>query len=175
MHETSQIKLSSLQSKHAMILWRWINDRRIVESSAAYRPISKKEHQRWFRSVRKRGDVVIWGIFLKPTLKLIGYCQLKTIHKIYKTAELQIRLGDPKEHNKGYGTQAIQLLLNYGFKKMRLRKIYLHVLVSNPRAIHIYQKFGFVQEGILRQHACIRGKFVDVLVMGLFKNGYQTT
>lgn len=74
--------------------------------------------------------------------KLLGYIGLKNISSTEKTAELGIVL-DPNQINQQIGTDAIDLLLSYFFKEMKMDKIYLDVNEFNHRAIRCYEKVGF--------------------------------
>ena len=58
-------------------------------------------------------------------------------------ATLRITIGDPNAHGKGYGTEAVQLLLKHSFEVMGMKRVLLKVLKSNKRAVRIYEKAGF--------------------------------
>ena len=99
------------------------------------------------------------------TKKLIGTCQLHSISAVHRHAELQIRIGDVKQRGHGYGTDAVQLLLKFGFDDLNLHRIFLHVFADNKAAVRTYEKCGFKREGILRHAAHIDGRYVDDVLM----------
>jgi RimJ/RimL family protein N-acetyltransferase len=103
----------------------------------------------------------------------IGSCQLLNINSVFRSGEIQIRIGEFNSWNKGIGTEAIRLLCEFGFRDLNLNRIYLHVFATNIRAIRVYEKNKFVREGILRQAAYINNEFVDVVYMGLLKSDYE--
>jgi RimJ/RimL family protein N-acetyltransferase len=85
-----------------------------------------------------------------------------------------IFIGDKDYWNQGYGSDAMQLLLKYGFNSLNLNRIYLHVFDTNPRAIRAYEKVGFVLEGRLRQDIFLNGSYVDVLMMSVLRSEWTT-
>ncbi|MEZ4664933.1 MAG: GNAT family protein, partial [Caldilineaceae bacterium] len=86
------------------------------------------------------------------------------------TAELGITIGDQAYWGKGYGREAIQLIVAYGFRHHNLHKVHLRVLGRNERAMRAYAACGFVEEGRLRQHAWIDGEYDDLVCMGVLRS-----
>ena len=154
------------------MLFEWINDRECVLFNSAYRPIDQTDHRQWFEGVRGRNDMVMFGIRLLADGRLIGTCQLHTIHPVHRSAELQIRIGNPTDRGHGYGGEALRLLLDHGFQDLNLHRIDLHVLASNAVAIAAYKKAGFIREGLLRQCVHIGGQYQDLLLMGILRDEY---
>jgi len=172
MLKSAHIALKALRATDSPLLWQWINDRELVSFNSSYKPVSEEQHQAWFEAIQQRADTFIFAIRLWETDQLIGSCQLHSINCVSRSAELQIRLGDAAEHGKGYGTEAVQLLLQFAFADLNLNRIYLHVFASNTRAIKVYEKSGFLREGTLRQAAYINDQYTDVLVMGILREEY---
>jgi len=100
--------------------------------------------------------------------ELIGNCGFTDIDHINQTSEVGMFIGDKKYWNKGYGTEALGLLLDYAFKALNLHNISLRVYSFNERAIKTYEKIGFKITGKKRE-ALLRGKerhdiiFMDIL------------
>ena len=94
--------------------------------------------------------------------RLIGSCQLHGIHPVHRSAELQIRIGEAGERGRGHGTEAVTLLVDFAFRDLNLRRVALHVLATNERALKMYERIGFVREGVLREAAHVDGEYVDV-------------
>ena len=134
MLKAEHVALTPLTLADLPILFEWINDRELVLFNAPYKPVSETQHRAWFEDIQQRDDVVIFGIRLLETDKLIGSCQLHNISYVHRSAELQIRLGDAAERGRGYGTEAVRLLLKFGFQDLNLQRIYLHVFSTNAAA-----------------------------------------
>ncbi len=81
-------------------------------------------------------------------------------------------MGEVSSRGQGYGTEAVELLLDFGFRDLNLHRIYLHVFSHNAAAIRVYEKSGFVREGLLRQTAYIDGEYRDVILMGIIREEY---
>lgn len=160
-----RIALSPLRDEDSRTLFDWINERDDVLLSAPYKPVHGADHADWFDAIRRRSDVVIFGIRLLDDDRLIGSCQLHEIDSRSRSAELQIRIGDDRDRGRGYGAEALELLLKHGFDDLNLRRVSLRVFATNERAIRAYEAAGFVEEGRLREAAYLDGAFVDVVVM----------
>jgi RimJ/RimL family protein N-acetyltransferase len=145
--------------------FRWINNKELVLNNGNYRPISKQEHDQWFSHIGLQEETLTFSIVENQNNQLIGSCSLRKINQVHQNAELQIRLGETDYHNKGLGTEAIRLLVQYGFSQLNLKRIYLYVFCSNQRAIRAYEKCSFSIEGTLRKAACIQGEFIDLYLM----------
>lgn len=169
---SKNVYLSPIEKGDSPILYKWINEREQVHNNAPFKPVHSNQHEAWLKDIQKRNDIVVFGIRLLETNHLIGTCQLHSIHPINQCAELQIRVGEPSERGKGYGTEAIHLLLKFAFMDLNLNRVYLHVFNSNTVAIRVYEKTGFKIEGKLRQATFVNGKFEDLLVMGFLREEY---
>jgi RimJ/RimL family protein N-acetyltransferase len=172
MLKTAQVVLTPVTDDDLPVMLNWINDREQAIFNAPYKPVSLLQHQEWFESVQRRSDMQLFGVRLSETGELIGTCQLHSINRVHRSAELQIRLGDVQQRGKGYGTEAVRLLLEFAFKDLNLHRVNLHVFSTNHAAIRVYEKVGFAREGLLRSAAYINGEYVDVLVMGILQNEY---
>jgi len=103
----------------------------------------------------------------------VGHVALYKINPRIGHAEFAILLGDKSTWGKGLGTACTRFMVEYGFDELNLRRVYLEVLETNPRAQHIYEKLGFVVEGRLRKHQFKDGKHLDVIVMGVLEDEYK--
>jgi methionyl-tRNA formyltransferase/ribosomal protein S18 acetylase RimI-like enzyme len=165
MLKSAHVALTPLTLDDLPVMFEWINNREQVPFNAPYKPVHEDRHRTWFEAIQQRNDLLIFGIRLLETDKPIGLCQLHSINWVHRSAELQIRLGDAVEHGHGYGTEAVRLLLDFAFKDLNLRRVHLHVFSTNTAAIRVYEKVGFVREGVLRKAAYVDGEYLDVVVM----------
>lgn len=168
-----KVYLSALTQQDSLQLFKWINNRELVLFNSFYKPVHEISHIQWFQSIVERKDLIIFGIRLIGSDKLIGSCQLFNIHCVYQSAELQIRIGDVDELSKGFGKEAVHELIEYGFFQLNLHRIYLQVFADNIRAIKAYEKVGFIKEGSHRQAAFINGDYKDIVIMGILKNEFH--
>ena len=165
----SAVVLAPLRRSDAPQLLAWINDREQVLFNAPYAPVHERQHAKWFDALETRRDAVIFGIRRRAGTRLIGVCQLLSISRVHRSAELQIRIGDPAARNHGFGSQAVRSLVDFAFGDLNLHRVSLQVFATNTRAIRAYEKCGFSREGLLRQAAHIDGTYVDIVVMGILR------
>jgi RimJ/RimL family protein N-acetyltransferase len=165
----NSVSLRPLIEEDLSSYFNWINNRELVQYNSSYKPISIFEHCNWFRSVSLQKDIAIFSIVENQTNRLIGTCSLRNINLLHKNAELQIRIGESEYQNQGFGKEAIQLLVDYGFNDLNLIRIYLHVFSDNQRAIKAYQYCNFEIEGLLKKAAFINGTYKDIHVMAILR------
>lgn len=99
--------------------------------------------------------------------QLLGNASLMSIDHRHSHATCGIFLGDQGNLGQGYGSEAMALLVAYGFDELNLRNIRLHAFSYNQRAIHAYEKVGFQRVGVLRQAHFARGAFHDEVIMDI--------
>lgn len=170
----SRVVLGPLAEDDSDVLWSWINTRELILYNAPYRPVHQSAHRAWFADVCQRQDLVLFAIRERNSGRLIGVCQLHTIHPVHHSAELQIRIGDAAWRGKGCGREALGMLLAIGFGDLNLRRIFLRVLADNTAAIRLYQSLGFIEEGRLREAVFVDGRYQDLLMMGLLQSEYRS-
>ena len=105
--------------------------------------------------------------------KYIGKCGLNNFRQTDQTCELGIEIGDKDYWGKGYGRDAVNLLLDYAFRLCNVRKVTLSTSSHNERASRAYQACGFVEEGRLRQQQWCDGRYVDWVFMGVFRRDWE--
>jgi RimJ/RimL family protein N-acetyltransferase len=81
----------------------------------------------------------------------------------------------PEHQSKGYGTQAIQLLLTYFFHELRYQKVNVTIHAFNEGSIRLHRKLGFIEEGRLRQMAFTNGRYYDEVILGMTLEEFNTS
>lgn len=104
----------------------------------------------------------------------VGIASLWGIDLHNRSAHVGISLA-PDARGKGWGTDAVRLLLRYAFLDRGLHRVQLEALASNAQALASYRRVGFVQEGLLRQDAFVLGRFEDQVVMGVLAEEWRST
>ena len=108
--------------------------------------------------------------------ELIGNCGINQIDQKNRAAEIGIFIGNEEDRNKGYGKEALNILLDYGFNYLNLNNIQLGVFSFNERAIACYKKVGFKEYGRRRKCYFLNGKYYDKVYMDIlaeeFKGNY---
>jgi len=102
----------------------------------------------------------------------IGITLLVNIDYKNRNAECIIDIGEKEYWGQGYGTEALTLLLNYAFQELNLHRVSLRVFSFNEKAIHLYKKLEFKEEGAGRQSLFRFGKWHDMIHMGILQGEY---
>ena len=113
-----------------------------------------------------------YGIIENKTEKLIGNISLMNIDNVQQTAELGIFIGEQSCWNKGYGTEAVSLLIDYGFRVLNLHNIMLRVYAYNERALTCYEKIGFKKIGERRSCICYDRKRYNEILMDILAQDF---
>lgn len=105
--------------------------------------------------------------------KMIGTVSLEKIDHINRCATLGIFIGDEEYRNNGFGTEAIKLILEYGFKYLNLRNIRLSLMEFNDRALNCYKKCGFKEYGRRRKCKFVDGEYYDSIEMDILAEEFN--
>ena len=105
--------------------------------------------------------------------KLIGEVYLDVYNWSGRDAFVGIGIGEREYWSKGYGTDAMSILLRFAFTEVNLRRVTLTVFEYNPRAIRSYEKAGFRYEGRQQQFLSREGRRWDMLYMGILREEWM--
>ncbi|MFD1956336.1 GNAT family N-acetyltransferase [Paenibacillus thailandensis] len=116
---------------------------------------------------------VDYMIIEKSSGKLIGEVVLNEIDTVNRSANIRIGIRGSGNRGKGYGTEAMRLMLRVGFEDLKLHRIHLGVYAFNPRAVHVYEKIGFRREGVQRDVLFDNGQYHDMILMAMLEQDYE--
>ena len=152
---------------------KWMNDFQVTDYIAkSAQIVTFNSEKEWIENSTKNNDDRNFDIIDLNTDKLIGSIALMQINWIERNAELGIFIGEENYRGNGYGTEAINLLLEYGFKYLNLHSIKLSLLSINERAHKCYLKCGFKDTGKNREEIFLHGKYYDKLYMDILENEF---
>lgn len=120
----------------------------------------------------ERSDWLGFAIYVLPDLRLIGHANLRDFDNSHGTAEIGISLGEDSERGKGYGTEAVWLLLNYAFQHLNVWNVWLDTAAYNHGAIRAYEKAGFREIGRRRAARVVGGARHDIVLMDCTREDY---
>ena len=148
----------------------WLNDLDVISNLSIYNSIINTDIEKSF--LEKLSKEHNYSIIDTETNSLIGSCGFIELDHLNQVGEVGIFIGDKKYWNKGYGTEAFKLLLDYGFKALNMHNVFLRVYSFNERAIKSYEKIGFKIIGKRRESLKRGNKVYDVIYMDLLHNEY---
>ena len=157
----------------------WLNDPEVRQYLSLNMPISMANEEQWFENMLKlpaaQQPFAIEIRKISPEKEaeewqMIGNCSFMDMDETAHSAEVGIFIGDKSCWNRGYGTEVMRLLLQFGFGTLNLNRIFLRVDQNNLRGIRAYEKAGFIHEGGLRQAIYRDGQYRDLLIMSVVRS-----
>ncbi len=133
-----------------------------------------EEHQkiRIEQALKKtdEGELYAFGIFLKATDKLIGDISLTQIVRgVLQSCYIGFTL-DKEYNGKGYTTEALQLVVDFAFRELKLHRIEAGAMPDNTASIRVLEKVGFKKEGIAKENLKINGKWTDHQILAIINS-----
>ena len=126
-------------------------------------PVSEAEQLKWFEHQEISRDVLRCIVALKEDGKAIGTIILSDIDQKNATGHIHIKMSKEGGRGKGYGTDAVNTMVQYAFEELRLNCIYANILSYNEASIKLFERCGFKRDGVLRQRVYKKGQFIDLL------------
>ncbi|NLM43577.1 MAG: GNAT family N-acetyltransferase, partial [Clostridiales bacterium] len=158
------LKLDALETCDLDIMHHWFNN---VEFLRHYDmipaiPKSQKDMIKLLEYYDSSDEKLIFAVRILDSDKLIGIVGFDEIQWTNGVATTFIGIGDMEARGKGYGKEALDLLLDFGFNELNFHRIQLNVISYNDAAIALYETLGFVKEGIYRELIYRDGKRYDL-------------
>lgn len=148
---------------------KWINDPQI-SAIMGYLPVkSLMQQEQWYANLINDSSRMIFAICKNDNKEHVGNVALSNIDTVSRNAQFSIFIFDEINRYSGYGTEATKLILEFGFKRLNLHKVFLRTSPNFTEAIKMYKRLGFKQEGILREHYYCDGNYQDKILFGLLK------
>ncbi|MDR0559834.1 MAG: GNAT family N-acetyltransferase [Prevotellaceae bacterium] len=162
--------LSPIVSNDAEKFTEWLNDMELLLNLQLYNSVINIESEKIFlNNLSKEHN---YSIIDLEKDELLGICGFLDIDYVNQTAETGIFIGNKNYYNKGYGTEALSLLIDYGFKALNFHNIMLKVYEYNKRAKKCYEKIGFQEIGTRREALCRNLKKHDIIYMDILSNEF---
>ncbi|MFN8662474.1 MAG: GNAT family protein [Thermomicrobiales bacterium] len=120
----------------------------------------------------ERADWLGFAIYAQPELRLIGHANVRDFGNSHGTAEIGITLGEAGERGRGYGTEAVRLLLDYAFRHLNVWNVWLDTAAYNWAAIRAYEKAGFREIGRRRGARLVGGVRHDIVLMDCTRDDF---
>ncbi|MEU2181469.1 GNAT family N-acetyltransferase, partial [Streptomyces thermolilacinus] len=137
-----------------------------LTGSAGQPPFTLAHLREWYGTRGARTDRLDLGLVDRASGELVGELVLNEWDEPNRSCSFRVLIG-PAGRDRGLGSEAIRLLLAYGFGQLGLHRVHLGVYAFNPRAIRAYERVGFVREGVERQALLHEGAWIDSLRMAI--------
>ncbi|SMF87098.1 ribosomal-protein-alanine N-acetyltransferase [Paenibacillus uliginis N3/975] len=172
--ETERLILRLVEDRDAEQLYEILSDAEVAKFDYFYPVTSKEQVLKFIERYKKEieeNEEITWGIILKETNKLIGTCCLGSFDEGARRGELGYDIAQVK-WGKGYATEALEAVIDYGFDIMNLNRIEATITPGNDASVKVLSKLNFIQEGVVRERDLIKGKLEDGIMMSILKRDY---
>jgi RimJ/RimL family protein N-acetyltransferase len=146
----------------------WLNDKIVNEyleirwEKQTYETVLKFVYE-----ISKSDHSYIFAIIENITNEHIGNIKLGPIHKRYKYADISYFIGNRSAWGKGYATEAIKLIVDFGFDVLSLHRLQAGIISGNDSSAKVLERNGFIKEGILKEKFLVDEAYRDHIVYGL--------
>lgn len=170
-----KVRLTTLNEDDLQQIIRWDEDsdfKRLLDATPAI-PRGKAEWKKLLDESAQSDRHYYFAIRLVEDDQLIGYCELEGILWASRVAFVAIGIGNRDYWGKGYGSEALSLLVDFAFREINLHRLQLTVFDYNTRAIAAYEKLGFQREGNFREFGQRDGRRYDMYLYGLLSREWM--
>jgi len=170
------VQLRAIEREDVPLFVSWLNDAEVRRYLSIYYPISRAQEEKWFANLETHPiaeQPLMIETLVDGTWKPLGNISFLNVDQRCANAELGLFIGEKEFWNRGIGTKAIGLMLDYGFGMLNFHRIFLRVLEENKRGIHCYEKIGFQYEGSMREASFVDGRYGNVFLMSILCNEWK--
>ncbi|WP_377890191.1 GNAT family N-acetyltransferase [Alkalihalobacillus sp. R86527] len=173
MFSTSRIHLRKVTENDADLYHTWRSNSEVMKNTSPELDVyTVKETEAFIQSIINSDTSKSYMIQTSENDTPIGIVSLINIDLKNRNAECIIDIGNVDYWGKGYGTEAMNVLLEYSFCELNLHKITLRVFSYNERAIKLYERLGFDKEGEQKEQLFRDGKWHGIILMAVFQESY---
>ena len=163
-----RLRLELLSERHLTLRYvDWLNDPEVCQFNRHGSGYTLEKAKSYYDSVRDSTDTVVFAICLKESGEHLGNISLNDIDWAQKSSEISILIGEKKHWGKGFGDEAIRLMIDFALKTLKLKRVWIGMTVNNTGMIRIAEKMGFQHERILKKAFKKNGQEWDVTEWGL--------
>lgn len=171
MLNNDKITLRAFELEDSEIVRKWRFDFDNYDYFYEFTPISRYSNEIWVQNTLKKQSEINFIIEDNKSNTPIGMISIINIDCRNQKCEMgRVLIGNKKFRGKGIGLEGVNLLINYAFNHLNMRKVYCEVFADNAIALSLYKKVGFLEEGVLKEHIYKNGQFKDIILMAKIKN-----
>nr|WP_307992826.1 GNAT family protein [uncultured Niameybacter sp.] len=169
------VRLREYRKEDIPVALQYMNDTEVARnlSNRTPFPYTLEDEEKWYAKQSGSNELYSFAIETLEEGKYIGGCGINHLDWKNSHATIGIYIGDQEYWSKGYGSDALKILMKFIFNEMNIHKIKLGVFAFNGRAIKCYEKCGFKQDGILREEIFKNGRYYDVWEMSILRDEYK--
>ncbi|MBO8165029.1 MAG: GNAT family N-acetyltransferase [Brevibacillus sp.] len=171
--EGQQVYLRPISLDDTELYFQMLYHPEMRRLTGTQRWFTKEQIYRYLEGKTQDTSSVLLLIALRDTDEVIGDIALQQIDPANRSASIRIAINESHHQGKGYGSEAMLLLMEYGFGVLNLHRIELNVFAYNERAMHVYEKLGFKREGVQREALYYNHQYHDSILMSILEDEYR--
>jgi len=173
--EGQLVALGPRRREHLSLYLRWINDFGTTRTlGVPMQPMTIEQETAWYERAAAEDGSYVFTIYERSSWNAIGNCDLTNVNLQHRRAEVGIMIGEPEMRGRGYGTEALRLLLDFAFTMLGLHSVMLRVYAYNYAARRCYEKVGFRETGRRRESRWFNGRFWDEINMDILDSEFDS-
>jgi RimJ/RimL family protein N-acetyltransferase len=156
------------------IWYKWFNDEEVTRHMDQRRSVNTHKKQAFYlkKMFTSPSDLQLAMVY-KDNDCLIGTVGLHSIDRHNGNADVSIIIGDKSYWYQKLGKEAVLLLIEHAFCGMNLHKLTAGMIEENRASYRLFSSLGFKQEGLLREQVCLKGKYRNILRLGLLRKNFR--
>lgn len=163
------VLLRAIEEKDAEVLMDLINDPEVERSVFGWSyPVSLSDQKKWIAGLTN-GSTVRYAVDYEK--KVVGMAIISSIDMKNRTANMNIKL-QKGARGKGIATHVVSLIVHYCFEELNLHCLTANVIEYNTDSIRLWEKFGFLKDGLLRDRVYKNGQYHNVIAFSLLKEEF---
>jgi RimJ/RimL family protein N-acetyltransferase len=163
----TKVRLEPLGPAHFDGEWAILGDEEAKRLTGSHQTFTETRVRSWLAAVSAAADRADWAIIRRSDDAFVGEVVLNDLDEDNRAMNFRIIVGgDPDFRGHGFGTEATRLAVAYAFEA-GVHRVSLEVFDFNPRARHVYEKCGFVTEGVARDALWWEGEWHDAVQMSM--------
>jgi diamine N-acetyltransferase len=151
----------------------WFNDPELRGQTGEVFPTDASGMEEFLTRIHNDKERVWFGIALQEDDRLIGETGLLRMFPAWRTTDLSIIVGEDSVRGKGYGQEAMELMLDYAFGYLNFHRVAIGAVGSNQSAIRFYERAGFKREGTQRDGYFYAHRYQDFVMMSLLEDEFR--
>ncbi|MBQ6559671.1 MAG: GNAT family N-acetyltransferase [Erysipelotrichaceae bacterium] len=168
----NSIVLREQREEDASYFTYWFNQPEVMFRCGFEKRTDLEEAKKQINVYHKSEDSV-WYTITDPDGNVIGETGLLRMFPAWHQTDLSVIIPDPKMQHRGYGTEAIRIMLDLAFNEYEMHRVSIGVVALNTEALEFYRKIGFKQEGVLEESYYYNNEYSDFIMMRILEQEWK--
>lgn len=167
-----RIILREQREEDAPLFAHWFNQPQVMFQCGFEKPTDEEKVKRQI-TVDHRSEDSLWFTITDGEGRIVGETGLLWMFPAWHQTDLTIIIPDPQMQRKGYGTEAMEIMLDLAFHEYKMHRVSIGVVARNTSALKFYKKMGFRQEGVLEEAYYYKGAYSDFVMMRILSREWR--